>query len=167
VGPAGEPHPTQPATRSGGSRWASARTGRAFVRSADASLLCLSGAKTRFCLLVGAFELAQARQAGGALPVDLGLVELIALAGVLSLGSQIVQMPGGLGFSVEGRGWHSCRGAEGSAAGESASALADHVEVVVAFADLVHVDLEHVRGLDDDVTARPSDVTLGACSGPV
>ena len=95
--PASASNPARDAHRPAGTE-PSARTGLAVVRSASAPLLCLCGAKTRFCLLGGAFELAQARQAGGAWSVHLGLVELVTLAGVLSLYSQIVQMPGGHGL---------------------------------------------------------------------
>ena len=77
----------------------------AFARSVgSASLLSLSGVETLLCLLAGAFELAQACQAGGTLSVDPGLVELVALTGVLSLCSQIVLTPGGHSVRVEGRG---------------------------------------------------------------
>jgi hypothetical protein len=57
----------------------------AFARSvASATLLSLSGVETLLCS-ARAFELAQACQAGGALSVDPGLVELVALTVVLSL----------------------------------------------------------------------------------
>jgi len=51
---------------------------------ASAPLLCLSGAKTCFCLLAGALELAHPCRACGPLSVRLGLVQIVALAGVLS-----------------------------------------------------------------------------------
>jgi len=87
---AGEAIEPSPRRAAAGRTEQSARTGRAFVRAATAPFLCLCGAKTRFCLLVSAFELPQARQTGGTWSVDLGLVELVPLAGVLSLCSQIV-----------------------------------------------------------------------------
>ena len=65
---------------------------------ASAPLLGLCSAKTCFCLLTRSFELAHACRAGGPLSVGLGLVQVETLAGVLCLGSQIVQMLGGHGF---------------------------------------------------------------------
>jgi hypothetical protein len=58
-------------------------------------LLSLSKAKPCFCLLVGPLELTQPRRAGGPLSVGLRFVQLVALAGVCSLRSQVVQVIGG------------------------------------------------------------------------
>jgi hypothetical protein len=57
------------------------------VRARSALLLGLSGTKARFCLLVDPLQLAQARWAGRALAERLRVVELVALTGVLCLGS--------------------------------------------------------------------------------
>jgi hypothetical protein len=84
--------------------WASVRTRRAVALSASAPLLCLSGAKTCFCLLAGSLELAHACRAGGPLSIGLGLVQLVTLAGILSLCSQVVQMPGGQGVECRAGG---------------------------------------------------------------
>jgi hypothetical protein len=73
---------------------ASARARSAAACAASASLFSLRGAKTRFCALAGSFELAHTCWADGPLSVGLGLVQLVALAGILSLCSQVVQMPG-------------------------------------------------------------------------
>ena len=88
-------NPARDAQRAAGTR-ASALTRRVVACSASAPLLCLDGAKTCFCLLAGSLELAHARRAGGPLSIGLGgLVQVVALAGVLSLCSQIVRVPGG------------------------------------------------------------------------
>jgi len=61
------------------------------------SMLLLSLSKTKACIrpLAGPLELAQTVRAGGPLSVGLRFVELVALAGVLSLRSQIVKVIGG------------------------------------------------------------------------
>jgi hypothetical protein len=69
------------------------------VRGAGDPLLRLGGAKARFCLLGDSLELAQPCRAGGALSVGLGLVEVISLAGMPSLRSEIIEMTGGHGSS--------------------------------------------------------------------
>ena len=60
--------------------------------------LCLGGVQARFGLFTGPLELARAFGAGGPLSVGLGLVQVITLAGVLSLDSQVVEVPAGHGF---------------------------------------------------------------------
>jgi len=57
-------------------------------------LLCLGEAKSRLCLLAGSLELPQALRAGGPRAEGPRLVQLVALAGVSSLGAQIVQVIG-------------------------------------------------------------------------
>jgi hypothetical protein len=59
-----------------------------------APLLGLGKAKACFCLLVGALKLAQALRAGRPLPEGPRLVQLVTLAGVLSLCPQIVEVIG-------------------------------------------------------------------------
>jgi hypothetical protein len=91
-------------------RGRSVRTRRVVALRASAPLLCLGGAKTCFCLLTGSLEPAHPCRAGEPLSIGLGLVQVVALAGVLSLCSQIVQMPGGhaferRGFAVVGLSW--------------------------------------------------------------
>lgn len=93
------------------------------ARIARPLLLSLGKAKACFCLLAGALELAQAFCAGGPLSVGLCLVELIALAGVLSLRSQIAEVIGRHVRGVEGELCSAGRRGGESAAGESASAL--------------------------------------------
>ncbi len=79
----------------------SAGTGRAIAGSASATHLSLSSPKTCLCPLAGSLELAHTRLAGGPLSVRLGLVQVVTLAGVLSLGSEVVEMRGGHRFSLE------------------------------------------------------------------
>ena len=74
---------------------ASARTRRRTLGAASAPLLSLSGAKTCLCPLAGSFELAHTCQARRPLSVGLGFVQVVTLTRVLSLCSQIVQMPCG------------------------------------------------------------------------
>ena len=90
------PNPARDAQRAAGTR-ASALTRRVVACGASAPLLRIDGAKTCFCPLAGSLELAHSRRAGGPLSVGLGLglVQVVALAGVLSLCSQIVRVPGG------------------------------------------------------------------------
>jgi hypothetical protein len=97
---------------------------------AGAPLLSLSGAKACFCALGGSLELAHARRAGRPLSIGLGLVQVVALAGVLSLCSQIVQVPGGHGF--ESRTGVSGRGARSAVEAERRSASGDAVQPRVA-----------------------------------
>jgi hypothetical protein len=61
------------------------------------STLLLSLGKTKACFrpLAGPLELAETGRAGGPLSVGLRFVELVALAGVVSLRSQIVKVIGG------------------------------------------------------------------------
>ena len=80
-------------------RFASVRTRRGVARSARAPFRCLSEAETCFCLLGGPLQLAHARRARGAWAIGLGLVQVVALAGVLSLRSQVVEIPGGHGLN--------------------------------------------------------------------
>jgi hypothetical protein len=75
--------------------WASAGVLLVLARVARALLLSLSKAKAGLRLLVGPLELTQSRPAGGPLSVGLRFVELVALAGVCSLRSQVVQVIGG------------------------------------------------------------------------
>jgi hypothetical protein len=75
--------------------WASARILRAVAHVVSALLLTLSKTKACFRPLAGPLELAQTVRAGGPLSVGLRFVELVALAGVLSLRSQIVKVIGG------------------------------------------------------------------------
>jgi hypothetical protein len=70
----------------------------AVARIVSALLLSLSKAKACFRLLVGPLELTQSCRAGGPLSVGLRFVELVALAGVRSLRSQVVQVIGGHAF---------------------------------------------------------------------
>jgi hypothetical protein len=71
--------------------------------------LGLGGAETRFGLLAGPFELPQARRAGGPLSVGLRLVQLVTLAGVLSLCSQIVKVFDGHRLELNAGGSPICR----------------------------------------------------------
>src|SRR5579884_1824593 len=64
---------------------------RVLGRAASAPFLSLSGAKTWLCPLVGPFELHTCLARGP--PVGLGVVQPVALAGALSLCSQLVQTP--------------------------------------------------------------------------
>jgi hypothetical protein len=75
--------------------WASAGILRALAHIVSTLLLSLRKAKACFGLLAGPLELAQACRAGGSLSVGLRFVELVALAGVVSLRSQIVKVIGG------------------------------------------------------------------------
>src|SRR6185437_14349780 len=72
--------------------WPSAGIVRALVCPGGTLLLGLSKAEACFRLLVVPLELAQPCGAGGLLSVGLCSVQLVALAGVISLRSQIVQV---------------------------------------------------------------------------
>ena len=76
----------------------SVRIWRGVARRASSALLGLSGAQAFFCLLAGSLELAHACGAGRPLSVGPGLVQVVTLAGVLSLDSQIFKVPRGHGF---------------------------------------------------------------------
>lgn len=80
-------------------RSAVVRYRRAVVRVAGGPLLCLGRVKTCFCLLACPLELTHACGARGALSIGPGLAQVIPLAGVPSLCSQIVEVAGGHGLA--------------------------------------------------------------------
>jgi hypothetical protein len=75
--------------------WASAGVPLVLARVVSPLLLSLGKAKACFRLLVGPLELTHSCRTRGPLSVGLRFVELVALAGVCSLRSQVVQVIGG------------------------------------------------------------------------
>lgn len=77
--------------------------------------LGLGGTKTCFCLLICPLQLSQTHRAGEVLPKGLRLIELVALAGVLGLCLQVVQVLDGhggfpgAGFKLAGWGGECVR----------------------------------------------------------